>query len=1018
MKNPSVLIFVMGSLLPGVAGAQTFLIDATTNNGSFESLGGVAGSTAKATHWDTDPDGDVNNWTLFPGVTAFNDSGTEAAGNPVPTHGIRRAFLQNGNATYNMTTHVIQAGDTFTFLWDALNAVAHNVSLVYNNSGTIVTLGAPVAIAAVGNNQTGTYTVAPGDPAIGKTVGIKLASTGGWPNLDNVRLSYVFVAPADSDSDGLPDSWEMANFNNLDQVAGGDPDVDGLINSYELNTSLTHPDKFDTDGDGTGDGAELAVVTSSNQFAPGTPTDPLVADSDHDGLSDGEENGLLNIHPKPAGGGATDPNDVDTDDDGVGDYEEVAYQSDPNDFESRPTPTLHNLIDNNIQNGSFEKVDGVISVAKVDHWDAVVGGDQRDVDHWTEWLPAIGGISTNPGNSGVEGGGTHGAMQGFLRGGDAIYNLSPSSAGEGSVYACTWKQVNSAGNVLTARLVYKDGENILPIAASQASTSTAMALGRIVYRVPAGSPAIGKQIGVAFSSGGGWIGMDEVVLNIADGDSDGDGLGDFDEDYYFGNGDGIPTVAELAQQSGTSDADGDGLNNSNELYVFHTFPKVKDTDGDGLEDGPEVAELLTVETGVVPSNSFNGRSTNPLIADTDGDGLSDYQENGSFNVFPLPGGGGATDPNDVDSDDDAFSDRNEVYYGTNPNDGLSIPMPILYSLINNNLLNGSFEMQSGVVRTVKQAQWDLAAPDDVDNWKLWTEASSAANDSGVEAGGTHGNMRAFLQGGNAIYNMTSNVAAEGAVYSCSWKHVGNEGKIDVQLVYDDGGVIKAIPASVATTNGPGQVGDLVYRIPQGSAAVGKTLGIGVHNVTAGYPQLDEFVLSVVSVDSDGDGLADLWETDNFGPGNLSQSAGGDPDGDGYTNLQEQAAHTNPTSPASNPGDGDSDGMADAWETQYFGNLTQTAEGDFDGDGTLNLTEFRLGLDPASGGSIFAATRSSAGVIQWPSVTGVTFRIQRSITLNGDWQTLENSFPGTAGTASYTDPSPPLGGAFYKVGLNP
>jgi hypothetical protein len=109
---------------------------------------------------------------------------------------------------------------------------------------------------------------------------------------------------------------------------------------------------------------------------------------------------------------------------------------------------------------------------------------------------------------------------------------------------------------------------------------------------------------------------------------------------------------------------------------------------------------------------------------------------------------------------------------------------------------------------------------------------------------------------------------------------------------------------------------------------------------------------------------------------------------------------------------------DAWETTYFGNLSQDGFGDFEGDGTINGVEFRLGLIPNSGSSFFAASRSTAGVISWPSVTGVSFKVYRSTTLaTGDWTELA-TVPGTAGTASYTDPTPPVGKAFYRVFLQP
>ncbi|WP_367873050.1 LamG-like jellyroll fold domain-containing protein [Luteolibacter sp. Populi] len=118
------------------------------------------------------------------------------------------------------------------------------------------------------------------------------------------------------------------------------------------------------------------------------------------------------------------------------------------------------------------------------------------------------------------------------------------------------------------------------------------------------------------------------------------------------------------------------------------------------------------------------------------------------------------------------------------------------------------------------------------------------------------------------------------------------------------------------------------------------------------------------------------------------------------------------------GGGDGDALDDAWEMLYFGGLGETDGGDFDHDGTDNLTEYRLGLIPNKGSSLFVATRGASGLIQWPSVTGVNFTVSRSVDLSvGSWSNIA-TVPGTAGTASFTDPSPPAGTkAFYRITLN-
>ncbi|MCW1922780.1 LamG domain-containing protein [Luteolibacter arcticus] len=167
--------------------------------------------------------------------------------------------------------------------------------------------------------------------------------------------------PADTDNDGLEDTWEILHFDVITAQSGTDigPDNDGATN-LEEQAAGTNPKVADTDGDGRTDGAELhtAPLTlpldpdsdddglndGAEVNVPGTDTDPNNADSDFDSLPDGWEVANL-LDPKSgdeddgatgdpdnddldnsgeyhAGLNSTNPNDGDTDDDGYTDLQE------------------------------------------------------------------------------------------------------------------------------------------------------------------------------------------------------------------------------------------------------------------------------------------------------------------------------------------------------------------------------------------------------------------------------------------------------------------------------------------------------------------------------------------------------------------------------------------------------------------------------------------------------------------------------------------------------------------------
>jgi hypothetical protein len=89
-------------------------------------------------------------------------------------------------------------------------------------------------------------------------------------------------------------------------------------------------------------------------------------------------------------------------------------------------------------------------------------------------------------------------------------------------------------------------------------------------------------------------------------DTDGNGVADGSEDA---DGDGLSNIAE--QSRGTNpleaDSDGDGLGDYEEVYTYQTNPTKYDTDGDNLSDSTEVQKYRL----------------DPLKADQDGDGKLD-----------------------------------------------------------------------------------------------------------------------------------------------------------------------------------------------------------------------------------------------------------------------------------------------------------------------------------------------------------------------------------------------------------
>jgi hypothetical protein len=153
-----------------------------------------------------------------------------------------------------------------------------------------------------------------------------------------VRQHYRSVFEADSDGDGMPDAWELANGLNPNvNDAAGDADSDGSTNLAEFQNH-TDPKNPDSDGDGLKDGVE--TNTGVWVSATNTGTNPLDADTDNDGLSDGvETNTGVFVDANNTG---TNPLKTDTDADTFSDSVELANGTNPNDAKS---PAISSWVD-------------------------------------------------------------------------------------------------------------------------------------------------------------------------------------------------------------------------------------------------------------------------------------------------------------------------------------------------------------------------------------------------------------------------------------------------------------------------------------------------------------------------------------------------------------------------------------------------------------------------------------------------------------------------------------------------
>ncbi len=484
-----------------------------------------------------------------------------------------------------------------------------------------------------------------------------------------------------------------------------------------------------------------------------------------------------------------------------------------------------------------------------------------------------------------------------------------------------------------------------------------------------------------------WQGMDKNNIT--------DGTGDLDQDGLSG-----ATEYNLGTNPRSADSDGDQVIDGYEVNISHTSPFLVDTDADGLSDFTEIngntnpldadSDNDSVADGVDidpnnPASDTDGdgladsaeaaRNANPLNPDSDGDGLADGREASH-----------GTLANNADSDGDSFNDGLEIRYGSSPTNSTSTPFLTRVSVLG----TGTAALLGSDLTDPENNGNDATATGTNFNWTTITSSSEPYFQNAANAG--EGAFDVFdnkVGGGEAKWccdpapqwltvQMPADLSLTHFTITSSndtperdprvWSISGSNDGVNFTVIH-----ATSDPAQTLWT-ARNQV--LRFDLPAPTRKF-RYLRYDVSSTGGGQHALAEveYFGQLNPPDSDGDGMLDIYETRfGFNPNNAADGSA-DADGDGLSNAGESQAGTNPYA-----ADSDLDGLNDGPEVLVHG--SNPFKPDSDGDGISDAVEVSHGSNPLSANSLPVFTP-----ITWSqpaNITGFTTDFRTAGTLVHAW----------------------------------